>query len=204
MFSRLQRPTYDGFPQESIVRGMEDGQDFITEEQRTAIMERLRDAKTAVRQAAHAALIGGQSPDGPTFTVQSGTIEVTYVQNNTGIVGGQGNQVVSAQTISGTVVNGMIRDSFNTIESSDAAPTLKEELSKLATMIGEMTAQLDGQKAAAVERDLRTMTEEAVDPKPRRGAFDVSAAGLLEAASFVGDFSTRIASSLAAVVKLIF
>ena len=167
-------------------------------------MERLADAKADVRRAAHAALIGGQSPDGPTFTVQSGTIEVTYVQNNTGIVGGQGNQVVSAQTISGTVVNGIIRDSFNTIASSDAAPSLKEELSKLASTVEEMTARLDAQKAAAVARDLRTMTEEAVDPKPRRGAFDVSAAGLLEAASFVGDFSTRIAASLAAVAKLIF
>jgi hypothetical protein len=199
VFGRLNRATFEGLPQESIARAMEDGYDAITEEQRDRIMERLAGARPVVVREAAAALA---TSAGVTTNIFAETIMVS----DGGIVGGSGNQVVNVAagaSVHGPIVNGVIRDSFNTIERSSAPPELKAELTNLTTIVAQMVEKLDKERATEVTRDLKALTEEATSPTPRRKWYELSSAGLLEAATFVGEFAAKLTGSVAAVTKLL-
>ncbi|MEO6528997.1 MAG: hypothetical protein ABIP93_20430 [Gemmatimonadaceae bacterium] len=199
VFSRLNRPSYEGLPQESLARAMEDGYDAITEEQRDRIMSRLELARPAVVRDTGAALATNGGITNNIFTEH-------FNMSNGGIIGGSNNQIVTlgaGASVHGPVVNGAISDSFNTIEKSGASPELKAELTNLTKIVAEMAEKLDKEKATDVTRDLKALTDAATAPTPRRKWYELSSAGLLEAASFAGEFAARLTGSLASVTKLL-
>jgi hypothetical protein len=198
-FRRLNRPTFEGLPQESLARAMEDGYDAITEEQRDRIMSRLAKARPSVMREATAGLATSAG-------VATNIFAETIMVSSGGIVGGSGNQVVNlaaGASIHGPVVNGVIRDSFNVIEKSNASTELKAELTNLTTLVAQMVEKLDKERATEATRDLKALTEEATSPTPRRRWYELSSAGLLEAAKFVGEFAGKLTASVGAVTKLL-
>jgi hypothetical protein len=111
--------------------------------------------------------------------------------------------LAAGASIHGPVVNGVIRDSFNVIEKSNASTELKAELTNLTTLVAQMVEKLDKERATEATRDLKALTEEATSPTPRRRWYELSSAGLLEAAKFVGEFAGKLTASVGAVTKLL-
>jgi hypothetical protein len=100
-----------------------------------------------------------------------------------------------------TVQNSTVGTISQSVEQQTA---VESELQKLNAAVDELVKKLPPDQAAQVKNDAATLTSEAKSPKPRRSMFDVTAAGILEAAKFVAELSAPIGTAVAALAKLLF
>ncbi len=103
------------------------------------------------------------------------------------------------------IKNSDIRNSFNTIEKSAAAPQLKDLLKQLHAQVEEVAKSpaLDDDARRDLTRDLTTLTSEATAAKPNRKWYELSADGLVEAAKKLGDVAAPVITTVKAVVALL-
>jgi hypothetical protein len=198
VFSRLNRPTFDGLPQDSLARAMEDQSEAITEEMRDRVLGQMASARQALQAKAQT----GLATRGP---IVNYTFEKEVVMTG-GNIGGSYNQKVvvgPGGTIQGSVANGVIQDSIKSIESSDANDELKAELKKLTALVQDMVGHLDETQAKRAANQLKTLTDEATAPSPDPKWYSVSSKGLLDAAEFAGEFAGKIGASLASITKIL-
>jgi len=77
-------------------------------------------------------------------------------------------------------------------------------LAELTKLVGELVKQLPPRQAQQVQNDLKTLETEAKSEAPRRGMFDVTAKGLIEAATAVAGMMGPVTSTVQALGQLLF
>lgn len=92
-----------------------------------------------------------------------------------------------------------IENSFNKVEKSEVNSDLKEKLKLLTIEVANLAKQLPSDIAEEVTRDLKTLTEESISPKPRKKWYELSFSGILEAAKYVASMIEPITTSVTAV-----
>lgn len=102
---------------------------------------------------------------------------------------------LSGNTITHSNVGGVLSQCSVMVQNQPEGEvrTLLEDLIKEMT---EVIQRLPEDKQEEAANDLKMVTEMATSEKPTRKWYDVSAAGLLEAAQFVGEFSEKIGDSV--------
>jgi hypothetical protein len=100
-------------------------------------------------------------------------------------------------------VAGIVRRSFNQAEKA-ADPALKAQLAELHAAVVEMCKHLKTepeQKDAA--EALETLTKEATREQPRQKWYEVSAEGLISAATAVGEVGTKVVGLVKGIAGLL-
>ncbi len=96
-----------------------------------------------------------------------------------------------------------IENSFNKAAHAEVSGELKDRLKELAVEVAKMTKELPPERAEEAARDLETLTQEAVSPKPRAKWYQLSAEGLVEAAKAVGEVAQPVISTVKAILSLL-
>ena len=96
-----------------------------------------------------------------------------------------------------------IQDSFNTIESSGAPQSVKDELKRLTTAVEQILPHVPAPKRSEVQQDLKALTEEAIKPQPRRQWYELSAKGLVEAAQACGAMAVPVIETVKKLLGLL-
>jgi hypothetical protein len=115
---------------------------------------------------------------------------------------------IENSTIHGPVAK-TIQDSFNTVSAASAGQDVKTALADLhkavLTMLEEARSkgQLGEQEEAAIARDLEALSKEAVAPSPRKKWYHLSAEGLKEAATKLGEIGKPVLEVTALVLALL-
>jgi hypothetical protein len=100
-------------------------------------------------------------------------------------------------------VAGLIQESFNTVQASNAPTELKQSLDALNTLVAELVKKLPAPAAEVAARDLEALNKEAVSSAPRRQWYELSASGLKDAAKAVAGMAAPIATAVKEVVELL-
>ena len=101
------------------------------------------------------------------------------------------------------VVAERIENSFNKVASSAASDDLKHRLKDLGIQVAELIKALPEDAGEEVSRDYQTLADEATSKAPRRKWYELSAAGLIDAAKAVATMATPVANAVKAVLKLL-
>jgi hypothetical protein len=104
---------------------------------------------------------------------------------------------------SGTIITGMVKNSFNKIESSNASDDLKKTLKQLAQAVEVMNKTLPDEQALEVQDDLDKLVEEATKDAPKQKWYSVSIDGLTKAAENLGDVGKPVVTLAAKVLALL-
>lgn len=84
------------------------------------------------------------------------------------------------------VVAQSIQDSFNTLQASTAKDELKAKLEELTKEVAEQSKSLPETIARELAEDLNTFVKESVKQSPRRKWYELSADGIMQAATTLG------------------
>ncbi len=109
----------------------------------------------------------------------------------------------------GTVIHGdfvvanSIKDSFNKVASSEVSDNLKDLLKDLTRQVGLMTQSLPEDKGKQAARDLETLTAEVTSKTPRTQWWQLSLAGLKDAAIAVGEVGKPVLEIAEKIVPLL-
>jgi hypothetical protein len=117
---------------------------------------------------------------------------------NVNVSGTVGGDVNVNQVVANTISN-----SLNRVAKSDAPDEMKKRLEELHELVKNLAPKLapDDQEKAA--KNLEVLAREATSKKPDRAWYDVSAKGLMEAASTVADMAAPITKAVQAVLALL-
>ncbi len=109
----------------------------------------------------------------------------------------------------GTVIYGdfvtahSIRDSFNKASSSEIPDDLKEMIKNLAKEVAKMSEALPDELAQQATRDLEVLTAEATGMAPRKQWIELSAEGLKQAATNIGEIGKPVLELVARILPLL-
>ncbi|MGE5340861.1 MAG: COR domain-containing protein [Candidatus Omnitrophota bacterium] len=101
------------------------------------------------------------------------------------------------------VVAENIKNSFNKVESSNVNVELKELLKALTESVAKMSEQLTPESAQNVSEDLNTFNNEATKDKPRKKWWELSAAGIKDAAISVGKLGGSVIKILEEIIPIL-
>lgn len=107
-----------------------------------------------------------------------------------------------AFTANAPVVLGDQNQITSTTTVGSARP-LDQELDSLTKLVEELAKRLPPQAAKEVKDDLASLKQEAAREQPRQKWYELSGAGLLEAAKSVADMAPSIAKSVGAVLGIL-
>jgi hypothetical protein len=117
------------------------------------------------------------------------------------------NQHIEGSTIHGSVVAAeSIKDSFNTIEKSDAKDDLKDTLTQLTQAVEAMLKELPKEKPEQAEEAadyMKRLSEEATREKPNPKWYNVSIDGLIAAAQNLGKVGDAVIDLSGKVRKIL-
>jgi hypothetical protein len=124
--------------------------------------------------------------------------------NNEGLVVSGGNvQIGNAAIGQNARLSVTMRESLAKAEAVKDQPDLQQALKDLCAQIAELTRRLPPEKQAAVARDLNTFVSETTSGQPRKAWYDISGAGLIEAAKAVAEFAGPVAQAVKLVTGLL-
>ena len=124
--------------------------------------------------------------------------------NNEGIIVKGGNvHVTNAAVGHGARLSVMMQESQAKVEAVKDQPDLQQALKDLCAQIAELSKRLPPEHQDTVTRDLSTFVTEATSSKPRKAWYDISGAGLVEAAKAVKEFAEPVASAVKLVIGLL-
>jgi predicted metal-dependent hydrolase len=101
------------------------------------------------------------------------------------------------------VVAQSIQDSFNTLQASTAKDELKAKLEELTKEVAEQSKSLPETIARELAEDLNTFVKESVKQSPRRKWYELSADGIMQAATTLGAASGKIIGMVKDVLALL-
>ena len=107
-----------------------------------------------------------------------------------------------AFTANAPVVLGNQNQTSSTTTIGPTRP-LDQELESLTKLVEELAKQLPPQAANEVKDDLASLKQEAAREQPRQRWYELSGAGLLDAAKSVADMAPSIAKSVGAVIGIL-
>ena len=111
---------------------------------------------------------------------------------------------ISGSTVHGSVVAAeSIKDSFNTINNSNAGDDLKDTLTQLAKAVEAMAKELPEEKAEEAADDMKRLAEEATKEKPSPRWYNVSIEGLIAAAQNLGEIGDDVIKLAEKVMKIL-
>ncbi len=96
-----------------------------------------------------------------------------------------------------------INNSFNKVADSNAPDELKEHLKTLNESVKQMIQSLPEAQQKQAAQDLQTLTDEALSEEPRRKWYELSAGGLIEAATTVGEIAAPVITAAKAVLAFL-
>lgn len=97
-------------------------------------------------------------------------------------------------TIVGKVV--VADELLGVLSKAEISDDLRASLQELTGLVTEMVSQPSADHGEAAIRNLRLLIGEALSPKPRKGWLELSAAGLVEASTILGEFGTRVKATV--------
>jgi hypothetical protein len=121
---------------------------------------------------------------------------------------GQMNSTNSVTLGNGVVIHGnltvagSIKDSFNRSESV-GDPDLRNLLTKLSSQVGEILGQMQADVAKQVADDLEALTKELARPAPRKKWWQLSVAGIEDAAVAVGSIGKPVVETVKLLLPLL-
>lgn len=83
---------------------------------------------------------------------------------------------------SGTIITGIVKNSFNKIESANISEELKDTLRQLIQAVESMKKSMSDEQVAETSEDLERLLDEAIKEAPRQKWYSVSIEGLIAAA----------------------
>lgn len=196
--SLMERPQRFGLDQAALVDSAKYLFELITPGEKATILTQVKQARRNVVKKVEG--ITSKSVE---------SASVSYIINNYGPGDvNMDNKSITMGNVTNTgnfsvVVADTIERSFNTAAQAQASDALKDELKKLATQVAELAKQLPPEKAEEAARDLEALTKEAVSPQPRRKWYELSAEGLIEAATTVAQIGTPIAATVKTILGLL-
>lgn len=126
---------------------------------------------------------------------------ITYVVEGDLVSITLGNVTVTGDFNVVTATN--ITNSFNKAAQAPVDAQLKERLQALALEIANLAKALPAEEAEKVSTDLGVLTTEVTSKKPRKAWYELSAAGLLEAAKTVAAMTGPVTTAVKAVLALV-
>ena len=99
-------------------------------------------------------------------------------------------------------VAGSIKDSFNRSESV-GDPDLRNLMTKLSSQVGEILGQMQADAAKQVADDLETLTKELARAEPRKKWWQLSVAGIKDAATAVGAIGKPVVETVKLLLPLL-
>jgi hypothetical protein len=149
------------------------------------------------------------------FRKEKSTVVITNIQYVTNVyILPPGGKVVNKDDhstnygarVQGSVsVTGNMENSLNTINhfsDNGAQPNLKARLKELHAVIKQLIPELSKDEAETVSRDLKSLTDEVTSSRPRKSMFEVTAAGLVDAAKTVASMTEPVTKAVKAVTDL--
>ncbi len=110
-----------------------------------------------------------------------------------------GGATVHGNTIAGST----IQNSFNTVAQSDTEPALKTELERLCQQVEQMLPQLPEEKKQEAAQDLDSFVKEATKDTPRKKWYELSAEGLIEAATACAGMAAPVTATIKSILALL-
>jgi len=101
------------------------------------------------------------------------------------------------------IVAQSIQDSFNTLRESTTNNELKSKLEELTKEIAEQCRSLPESAARQLAEDVSSLVKESLKQSPRREWYELSAKGIIQAASALGVASEKIVGLVKGVLSLL-
>lgn len=101
------------------------------------------------------------------------------------------------------VVAENIQNSFNRVSKSSASEEVKTKLETLHKQVADLVGQLPPEKAKTAADDLEVFSREAISAAPRRKWYELSAEGLIEAASTVAKMAAPITATVKSILGIL-
>ncbi|HUC86270.1 MAG TPA: hypothetical protein VL970_13820, partial [Candidatus Acidoferrales bacterium] len=124
--------------------------------------------------------------------------------NNEGFIVSGGNvQIGNAAIGRNARLSVTLQESLAKVEAVKDQPDLQQALKDLCAQVAELTKRLPPERQDTVARDLNTFVTETTSAQPRKAWYDISGAGLIEAAKAVVEFAGPVAKSVKLVMGLL-
>ena len=114
------------------------------------------------------------------------------------IIFGDGSTVIG-----NVVVADIIRDSVNRVNESKLNNEIKTLMAQLTKQVAAASTATEQDLAEGMVRDLKTLSEEITSPRPRRKWYELSLAGIKEAAEKIGEFGIPILETVSRLLPLL-
>jgi hypothetical protein len=98
---------------------------------------------------------------------------------------------------------GVVNTVNQNLGQSNASEDVKNLIKKLGDQISSTSSKIDPEKAQQMGADIKTLSEEVKNSKPRRKWYELSLSGLKEAAEAVGEIGKPILETVALLTKLL-
>jgi len=203
----LSRGSRYGIPQSELLRTVLSSQDLVTPGERDTL---LFQTETVLRGNVFRSLKRFTEPrvnqyinvSGAESTVQvgAGDQKQENIMNKKSISFGDQTKVIGSNI---TAADDLRRNTLTANGSDDSRADLPQALDTLQKAVDGMCRQLSDEAVAEVRRDLSQFVAEVSAPKPRAKWYELSANGLKDAASFVGQFAAPVASAVDQVLRLV-
>lgn len=195
-----------GLPQPDILTAAYAFDDLVTEGERSTLLSQLAQIRNSVKRTVSA--YTAQSPDssGGLYVINNSVVTLTHETRigrqtmTTNQVNIGDNATISHSNIAAAE---KIVDSLKNVQSSGADPEMKKRLEELHTAVAELIKKLPEDKAQSVTQDLQALSAEATAKSPRRKWYELSADGLIEAATTVAAMSDPVTKAVKAVLALL-
>jgi hypothetical protein len=199
LFSR--RAPY-GFEQAKLLDAVQSFHDLVSPGDRPGLLSQLSKIRRNVLRKVDDFTQPRENAAGSVHVIAS-TVVVGNVEKIGGDVLKSYNVTISGNNnnVPDLVVAETIQNSFNRSAASKASDEQKELLATLHQQIVDLSKQLSPDKAQQVAGDLETFTKEVASPSPRKQWYDLSSAGLIEAANTVATMAGPVTTTVKAILS---
>ncbi|HEV7645223.1 MAG TPA: hypothetical protein VGO50_14865 [Pyrinomonadaceae bacterium] len=195
----LKKENRNGIPQSVFLDIAQQGQDMVTPGERTSLLTHLSDIRGNLLKNIADFIQPGEGTKGPVINIE------TYIDNSDRSVTVNDQKVINYGTMGDVnqVVADSISNSFNKVEKSGASDELKQKFKELNDQVAEMLKAMPAEKHEDVAKDLEVLTEEAASKEPRKKWYDLSAEGLIAAATAVGAAAAPVITTVKTILALL-
>ena len=193
-----------GIVQSEILKVAYSYDQFISEDDRAALLTLLQNSRPSVRRKVASYASSSREEAGVYIIAENSQVSIGTINKLEGQTVNQINIGDNATiTDSNIAIAERIVGSMNTIEKSGATDEIKAQLKQLHEAVGELVKHLPPQTAKQVAQDLETLSAETVSPTPRPRWWQLSSEGLIEAAKTVATIGEPVIASVKALAGLL-
>lgn len=194
-----------GVPQSPLLSTIKNSVDFVSAGERTSLLQKLKSVRGNILNSIEGTTKTGDDHQQPIVVLGNLNFsEAIEIKEKGSTVTKYNIKLGDNAVFHGDfVVADSIQDSFNKLQESTISDNLKCELDKLVREVTELSKSQGKQDSRQTAEDLNTFVKETVKPKPRLKWCELSAEGLMDAASSAGALGVSISSIVKNVLDLL-